>query len=164
MDSSMKILILIFAALSFCACEQITPADVLGIAFQSPAPQDSCQQVKFSGDAFWQLSGDSLKLDFFQGDLIGHLTATVESADSSKTVIGKFEGTFKAPLGQDSFTKSGSIILWGTLIEKGDENDLVLYVITGTDGFAGVTGFIVLNWLDTDERVYHGGKLCFKNI
>lgn len=156
--ATLRSIILKLGLLIFYACGGFVPIGTLDTADQQPvAKQDTCKAVDYYGNATWRLTADSLLLNL-KGDFIGKLVAT----DSNKTITALLTGKFIAPLGDDKFTRIGSMTLTGKLVETDDRQlDILLHVVSGTGGFKNITGYLYLNWLLTDDEIWYGGTFCF---
>ncbi len=125
----------------------------------SPAQPQEC--VDFYGTATYELFSDSLSADL-EIDFVGHLDAKFGAmTDSGRIVTAKLTGIFTAPLGERSFTKTGSLILGGIFNQTSKENELSLLVTSGTEEFIGTNGHLYWSWEPGAEMIYHDGTLCF---
>lgn len=125
----------------------------------SPAEPTPCESVDFYGTANWVLTADSLMLAL-DGDFTGNFVGSIVATDSGRIVDGVLSGVLVAPLGENSFTKSGSMILHGELMFDGERYEFVPIVISGDDGFAGVTGFLEFYWGEDENLIYYVGRFC----
>lgn len=135
---------------------------------QSLGEPPQCEEVDYSGTAEWMMTANSLLLNMPNIDLIGRLEANIEGApdDSIRPVMAVFTGKFVAPLGErrnsdgSKIEKSGQMTLAGNLITNGDHFNLILTIVSGTDGFAEVSGYLELDFFLIDEFIYLVGTFC----
>lgn len=134
-----------FLALALAACEQ------------KVAPKQPCELVDYYGEAHYMLTDSSLNF-ISTHDLAGKFSGVRQDSN----IFGTFTGTFCAPLGDNSFTASGSIQLMGILQEDTTDNSLDLIFIRGDSDFVRIdSGDVYLYWTDGDPSIWFVGSLCF---
>ena len=98
------------------------------------------------------------------GDFDGvmHVRLAVTGNNLVQVAQGNLVGKFKAPLGDDSFMREGSIKVEGLFnVFSSGENLLQVDVVGGGNGFSDVTGNMDFSWLRTDSEIWYVGTFYF---
>lgn len=124
--------------------------------------EPECTSIDYEGNADWYFSADTLFLSAMRGDFIGSMKLVLGTeTDSGRVTTGQMTGTFKPALGDNSepYTRSGKIEVAGMLTFKDEEYGIMLDVISGSEGFVGMTGYFESFW-NASVLIYYGGTFC----